>query len=421
MIKKLWTDPVLSKLIATAITGILVWIGGIWLNQWSAAVAFSFFGSLSSRSIPAWWLPILLAPLLILVIVYYRQRRPTVETLRVIQNVHSSFWGLGKVGDTPAMQVAFYAHVTDISGKPNRILRAEVPKPHTTAQMVLISKNHDARRPQVLDANETADLHACFFVQPVVGVTAKPWQTTIVLIDQYGNRHPIKNCVFRPITDDDAPKPKEAEEHPFSIADPIEKKVVSVLKAEMSRYEICGRACGGLGSIQLVYQDRTFTGVGGDSWRANSPLNQVIVSDPDKASLVSDNLDALLDLYRSLASDEQRNRFVKALLDRLESSKGYLAVAYFIVAVLWSVGSLPEALEKAKRDLPEHETRVFGLSNVLMLLNGLLKYRHSEFSNEMLDEIEKMTHGLSEHTFLIPAKLQAIRTRRLMKAPQSAN
>ena len=171
---------------------------------------------------------------------------------------------------------------------------------------------------------------------------------------------------------------------------------------------MCGRSCGGLGSIQLVYQGRSFTGVGGDSWTSNSPLNQIIVSDPDAASLTSDNLEALVGFYRDLGSAEERERFKRALLDRLAPNKGYLAVSYFIVAVLWTLGSLPEALEKAKRALPQNETRVFGLSNVLMLLNGLLKYRYPDFTNDMLDDIERMTHGsLTEHTFMIPAK-QAI-------------
>ena len=97
----------------------------------------------------------------------------------------------------------------------------------------------------------------------------------------------------------------------------------------------------------------------------------------------------------------------------MDADRGYLAVSYFIVATLWSVGSFDEALEKARRDLPENETRVFGLSNVLMLLNGLLKYQYPDFSNHMLDEIERLTHGLKEHPFLIPAKLAAIRASRL--------
>ena len=135
------------------------------------------------------------------------------------------------------------------------------------------------------------------------------------------------------------------------------------------------------------------------------PLNQIIVSDPDAASLTSDNLEALVGFYRDLGSAEERERFKRALLDRLAPNKGYLAVSYFIVAVLWTLGSLPEALEKAKRALPQNETRVFGLSNVLMLLNGLLKYRYPDFTNDMLDDIERMTHGLTEHTFMIPAKI----------------
>jgi hypothetical protein len=281
--------------------------------------------------------------------------------------------------------------------------------------MVLLSNHHDARRPQVLSPHECAELRASFFVQPVVAEKGKPWQSSVTLVDQYGNRHTVKKCVFRSIESNKPAPPKEPEEYPYQIADPIEKKIVSVLKAELNRYSVCGRICGGLGSIQMVYQGRSFTGVGTDSWTANSPLNQVIVADPENASLKSDNLEALVGFYRGLGSDEERAGFVKVLLDRLDADRGYLAVSYFIVATVGSVGSYAEALQKAKRDLPENENRVFGLSNVLMLLNGLLKYRYPDFSNEMLDEIERMTHGLKEHPFLIPAKLAAIRASRLQK------
>ena len=81
------------------------------------------------------------------------------------------------------------------------------------------------------------------------------------------------------------------------------------------------------------------------------------------------------------------------------------------------VGALPGALRKARLDLPEGETRVFGLSNVLMLLNGLLKFRYPDFTNEILDDIERMIHGLTEHTFLISAKIAAIRASRLHTTP----
>jgi hypothetical protein len=95
------------------------------------------------------------------------------------------------------MQVVFEGHVTDISGRPNRVLRAEIPKPLTDALMLLLSDSPHARRPQVLNPHECTELHATFFVQPVVGKKGEPWQSPVIFIDQYGNRHKVKNCVFK--------------------------------------------------------------------------------------------------------------------------------------------------------------------------------------------------------------------------------
>jgi hypothetical protein len=335
------------------------------------------------------------------------------ESLRIVQSMNDSYWSDAKRGDKPLMHVVFRGHATDISGHPNRILRAELPKPLTHSDMVLICDGHDCRRPQVVSPNESTDISTSFFVDAPTPTKGLPWRSSVVFIDQYNNRHKIKNCVFSSIMSGDPPLPKEPEEFPYEIADPIEKEVVAVLKAELNRYGVCGRSCGGLGSVHIAYQGRHFPGVGTDSWTPNSPQNQLLVADPSAASLESDNLEALAGFYRQLSSDEERARFENALLDRLNATRGYLAVAYFVLAALLKVGALSPALRKAKRDLPENETRFFGLSNVLMLLNGLLKFRYPDFSNEMLDDIERMIHGLSEHAFLIPARLAAIRASRL--------
>jgi hypothetical protein len=161
--------------------------------------------------------------------------------------------------------------------------------------------------------------------------------------------------------------------------------------------------------VHIVDNGHALRGVGGDSWTADSPLNQVLAVNPADASLQSDNLDALLAFYGRLASDGERQQFAAALLDRLDEDKGYLGVSYVIVAVLWRVGRLRDALMTARERLPVGEQRVFGLSNVLMLLNGLLKYRHVEFSAADLDNIERFIHGLEEHPFRIPEKLAAVR------------
>ncbi len=117
------------------------------------------------------------------------------------------------------------------------------------------------------------------------------------------------------------------------------------------------------------------------------------------------------------ASPGQKRACVSSVCSSNASTRrrATLAVSYFIVCALWRIDQLGQALEKARRDLPTGEQRVFGLSNVLFMLNGLLKYRHPDFNNLMLDDIERLTHGLDEHCFRIREKINAIRTSRLPK------
>jgi hypothetical protein len=342
------------------------------------------------------------------------QSKPIVpsETLRVVQDIQASFWSTATSAGVASTQLVFDGHVTNISERTSRVLRVEIPKPPTQATMTSLSDNHDARRPQFLNPHECSQIRVMFFVRGVLAEQKEPWKTSLIFIDQYGNRQRLENCVFRPIWVANPAASKEPHELIYQIADPIEKQVASILKAELGRYEICGRPVGGLGSVHIVYRGRQITGVGNDSWTPNSPLNQVLVADPEAAILKSDNLDALRTLYESLHLDEEKIHFVDALLNRLNERKGYLAVAYLIVAALWTVGDLQKALRHAKQRLPENENRVYGLGNVLMLLNGLLKYRYPDFTNEMLDDIERFTHDIKEHSFRIPEKIAAIRTSR---------
>jgi hypothetical protein len=109
--------------------------------------------------------------------------------------------------------------------------------------------------------------------------------------------------------------------------------------------------------------------------------------------------------------NEESGGFATTLLDRLDE-QGFLGFRAYRGA--WRVGN--EALQKARKSLPAGEQSVFGLSNILMLLNGLLNYRHSEFSPGDLDNIERFVHGLDEHPFRIPEKLAAVRATRLSAA-----
>lgn len=334
------------------------------------------------------------------------------------------WWGMGKVGDTPSMQIVGEAQATNITCIPARVLQVELRsgfwgrKRLSGIVMVSSGGRREIYGQYDIPPSETRNVSFSFWLYPPVDKRAKAFVAhSVVFIDQFGNRHKMRSVSFRPLSSvmSGKSKEKEPEEFPYKITDPIEKEVVSVLKAEISRYEICGRRVGGLGSVHIVYKNQPLIGLGSDSWRPDSPTNQFIVPDPEAASITSDNLEALILFYKSLKDEKAHGRFVTVLLERLDEKRGYLAVSYFIVCVLWRVGCFPEALQKARRDLPVGETRVFGLSNVLMLLNGLLKYLHPQFTNQMLDEIERMTHGLDEHPFRIHEKIAAIRAERLAK------
>jgi hypothetical protein len=375
-------------------------------------------------SVPIWWLLSVSLPLLTIIILLYRRQRSSAQkgTLRIAPKSEGNcWWSPGNIGDNPAMQIVGRMFVTNTHSAAIRITHAELRygfggRKRVSAMGVSVSRSLRENLYGMFDIspNETTNLSFDFWILPPVVKPTEPFTAhSVTIFDHLGNAHTLRTVCFESMKAKIPDRPKEPEEFPYEIKDPIEKEVVSVLKAEVGRYQMCGRLTGGLGSVHIVYNGHAFTGVGSDSWTPTSPANQLNVADPEAAALKSDNLDALVGFYERLPSNEEKDRFAKALLDRLDSKRGYLSVSYFIVCVLWRTGRLTEALEKAKRDLPENEQKVFGLSNVLMLLNGLLKYRHPDFSNQMLDDVEHLTHGLAEHTFLIPAKIAAIRASRL--------
>ena len=167
--------------------------------------------------------------------------------------------------------------------------------------------------------------------------------------------------------------------------------------------------------MHVVYRGRAIAGIGSDSWSPDSPKNQSIVEDSSDATLHSDNLEALSARYARLKTPQEQVKFASALLERLDATKGYLRISYFIVCALWKVGRLNDALLKAQEALPEEEIKVFGLSNALLMINGLLRYRHPDFAPEALDQLEDFIFQLKkESAFRILDKIAAIRAHRLL-------
>jgi hypothetical protein len=188
----------------------------------------------------------------------YRPRVPR-ETLRLVLKPRETWWYIGSMNDEPVMQVVSHWYVTNISDKPVEVLRAFLTKPRTEGLMVLVRhpKDNIYGRYQI-QQGATTELSADFWVQPPVQEVGKDFVATVVVLDQFGNEHRVKNVVFRgqkpPQQKTDQPRPESLH----IIFDPVEKEVAAVLKAELSRYQQCGRRVGGLGSVQTTYLNQTF-------------------------------------------------------------------------------------------------------------------------------------------------------------------
>jgi len=363
-------------------------------------------------------------------ILVWRTVRDKRRRFHLTAEAQQSFWASAKQPDDSVVtQVVARLIVKNLAADPLGLARARLVKPRIRGEIV-----HEDVSVRAVDRNIYGDAaHSGHFIPAGMSLPATasvmirgvPWRklgnqvrVKIGITDDEGHEQ-FLTFDMRVLSATAGEPPKPPLEMVSSISNPVEKEVATVLQAEMARYEKCGRRVGGLGSVHLAIDGREITGVGTDSWNPNSPENQIISANPDAYDLRSDNLDALMAFYEGLSVTEKK-QFTGALLARVDG-KAYLPVTYFIVCVLWKVGRLKDALERAKANLPQGEIKVFGLSNALMLLNGLLRCRHPDFTNEMLDDIERFLVGLKEHPFQIPEKLVAIRTARLMRGGRKRN
>lgn len=184
----------------------------------------------------------------------------------------------------------------------------------------------------------------------------------------------------------------------YSITDPIEKTVVSVLKAEVERYRKCGRPMGGLGSLT---RKGAFRGV----------RELDIAANPCEGAVRSDNADALVSAFSQLSSSKERRKFVEALISRIARDTEYSSVGYLIALVLFRIGYLLEGLTKAKSDMVGD--RHYGFSDFLRVIDYLLAFEHLLFSDALLDDIERTMEEIEEDLFRIPQRIVAIRAFRL--------
>ncbi len=333
------------------------------------------------------------------------------QTLRILAQTRGCWWHMGSMADKPAMQVVADWHITNITGDPVYLLKARIVNPFTEGHVFTRHCKQNVYGHYPILPRATTEARSDFWIIPPVRNIGEDLKATVVLTDQYGNDHKVKNVFFR------GPKPKEPQEKGLptepisSIADDLEKAVVAVLKAEVLRYKQCGRKVGGLGSIETVVAGHRYKGIGTEWREPESPKNQSIILNTEEVGISSDNADALLGLYGRSRGDVEKERFTNALLVRLSKKTEYASIGYFILYVLFSIGRLHDALLKASQDL--RGDGAYGFGDFLRLLDGLLRLRHDSFSDEMLDQVECFVTRLDEYTFRVPERITAIRALRV--------
>ena len=349
-------------------------------------------------------------------ITHYRPHIPR-ETVRVVPQKRSIWWGKGSVGGKPAMQISGRWYVTNIISDPVLVLYTYIESPHTEGHIFTRHPEKNIYGTYPILPGKTTEISTDFWIEPPICNEGKDLKASVILVDQFGNKHKLKNVIFKGPARKEPEKKETKEikryvESIQMITDPIEKDIVAVLKSEVFRYQECGRRVGGLGSIQTIYQGQTMKGVGTELREADSPKNQSIVLTSEKTLIGSDNCVALLNLYDQLY-DKEKERFVEVLLKRLSRNTEYASIGYLILLACFRIGRLPDVLKIAKSDL--QNDGAYGFSDLLRLLDGLLRFEHQSFSTDLLDEIDRFLEGIDEHTFSIQERLVAIRTSRLLK------
>ncbi len=351
----------------------------------------------------------------------------------IVSDQKQNWWHKGRTGDQkPAMQIASYWYVTNPTEQPIRILNTYIDKPRVFGHVSIKDVNSQYYGSYSIPPHATTNLHADFSINPPIRKEGQKLKLNISFVDQYGKKRKFKNVEFESDKKRRSVPKSLQTEAVYELEHDTEKKIASVLKDEINRYKKYGRCSGELGSVYAMYNGRKIKSIYQDGWTSSkSGERQEIVSDPQNSRIYSENGEALVNYYKKMQDDKEKELFRNSLISRLNREKEYYCVSYLILYVLFRIGRLDEGFAAAeiglmrkqsflsrtlrirsRSELLEHHQR-YGFSDFLGMLNGLLRYEHSSFTDKELDLIEKFIESVKEHTFRIEEKINSIRSFRL--------
>jgi hypothetical protein len=332
-----------------------------------------------------------------------------------------SWWGLGSIGSEPAMQVNSHWRVTNTTDSPVEMWAVRVHLPFWRRRhkvlysMVLVRHPHSdiygSRHPIL--AHSTSEASVDFWIVPPLKRLGEPLRLTLDLTDQFNNVHRQRGVVFSSTL---AIAPPQARSEPIhALPTKLQRDLASVLKSEVTRYQTNGRERGGLGGLTITTQGRRME-FGFTDWRrSGSAQEQSIVPAEAEVAVSSDNYDRLIRIYQASGSDD-REAMSTFLLERVDNTLEYAAVAYLIAWFFLSTGRIGAFLQVARdrlatpSDVPLNR---FAFSDSLRLIDLLLHYQPGTFDESALDRLEAGLVGVSEHAFRIHERISAIRASRI--------
>ncbi len=354
----------------------------------------------------------------------------------VVPMTQQNHWSLGRTGDgQDIISLSTHWHLTNDSENYVTIVNAHLIRPKTkTIHSHVLLRNPDNNtyygRLEIPPGCST-EMSAHFVIKKPMFHFGQDLSISVKFIDNHGQSRIVRNVEVKGVINRKREKAKSrAVEAPHKISSAIEKKAVFILKDEVERYKKCGRSSGGLGSVCRIVSGRQSKSIGSDSWTPDSPQRQNLELTDENASIVSDNLDALLNLYNGTNTEEEKEEVERSLLNRLNYNSEYYCAAYLVLLFFLRIGKLGVVLEMApatlqpKNDVfsriktffdsePDEKHQRYGLSDFARLLSGLLKFEHRNFTDDDLDIIEKFVDTVPTDEFRIRERTSSIHSYRL--------
>lgn len=124
------------------------------------------------------------------------QGRPR-KTIRIAEHRDRPWWHMGTSGGQPAMRVVGNWNVRNTTDGPVDILAARLVNPKTDGSV--LTRRHDGVifGRYTLPPGATTEISADFWVVPPVRKKGQQFSATVVLTDQFGNDHKVRNVKFR--------------------------------------------------------------------------------------------------------------------------------------------------------------------------------------------------------------------------------